>query len=88
MTKPTIHLNGTSAESLLEALNKACTAIRSARNALGEAAPNARDYYPQGDAAFPAAVREHRARDLALKTVFDELVEIAEHVLDAQESRR
>jgi hypothetical protein len=42
---PAIHLNGTSKESLVEALEDAYISIGNAYDALRECAPNGRDYY-------------------------------------------
>jgi hypothetical protein len=49
---PTIHLNGTSRESLMEDLLGAYHALTEAIAALGRACPNGRDYYPQGNDAL------------------------------------
>jgi hypothetical protein len=57
---PTLHRNGTSKEALTEALENAGHALRNAMNAIGETAPNGRDFYPQGDAVYCA---ERTARD-------------------------
>lgn len=81
---PTIHLNGTSAESLTEALEKAYSAIGEAKRALQETAPNGRDYYVQtqdrqGDAIQQAST-EHYARLEKLESVRKELVEIVEGI--------
>lgn len=62
MTFPTVHLNGTSGDDLFRQVCEAGSALRRALAAMSEAAPNARDYYPQGDLAFRAAVREHDER--------------------------
>ncbi len=59
MLLPSIHLNGTSAEQLLEQACEAGNAVRAAIVALEAAGPNARDYYPQGDDAFTRARAEH-----------------------------
>jgi hypothetical protein len=51
-TLPTIHLNGTSAESLLDEYRAAMKAMQAAAQALYSCTCNARDFYPQGDAAW------------------------------------
>lgn len=79
MIKPTIHLNGTSATALAEAYENAVSALFRARDALVLAAPNARDYYPQGPNAFSEARRDHDRRAKALHDLQDELQELAEH---------
>ena len=76
MRVPTIHLNGTSQESLMEALEQASGKVQEAIDALSEVAPNGRDYYPQGESAINEAVDEHRSRVKRMQAVFDELIEI------------
>lgn len=83
MTKPTIHLNGTSATSLAEAYEKAATAVSAALEAVYEAGPNGRDYYPQGPAALRSATAEHEARLASLRGVRDELMQLCEHCIDS-----
>jgi hypothetical protein len=66
---PTIHLNGTSLASLLEAQRAVLHALRNAMAALRDAAPNARDYYPQGPAAFSAAQTAAAAEQALLQQI-------------------
>lgn len=80
MTLPTIHLNGTSPERLVEALETAYDKLREAREALAETAPNGRDYYPQGPQALYAAQDEHLARDNKLQQVMAELEQMIGHI--------
>lgn len=88
MIKPTIHLNGTSAEELIEKYEKAAAdADVLLRCALADTAPNARDFYPQGDDAFRQATREHESRIQAIRTVRDELVGIWEDLLEQNDRR-
>lgn len=77
---PTIHLNGTSKESLVTGLCDAAHAIQIAITALGQAAPNGRDYYPQDMRALQKAQDQHNARVLRLRSVYAELMEIAEAI--------
>jgi hypothetical protein len=91
ITLPLVHLNGTSAEHLLEGYTAAREAVSAAIHALADAAPNARDYYPIGDHAYAAARREHDARMVALVSVLEDLTRLEEHVAvarDANEGRR
>lgn len=80
IAKPTIHLNGTSRESLLESYMAAGDAITVAIQQLIQAAPNGRDYYPQGDGALREAMRQHEERIASLRKVMEELQEIAEAI--------
>ena len=82
MIFPTIHMNGTSAESLVDQNRAAWNALRSAVEALDAAAPNGRDYYPQGDHAIGEAMREHTERVKPLLKAMRELDAIAEHIYD------
>ena len=59
-TLPTIHLNGTGAKSLADEYHAVYQAIDRAGDALQAATCNARDFYPQGNAAWQQA-REERA---------------------------
>jgi len=80
MMVPTVHLNGTSREALLEQVNTAYAAVWEALTALSAAWPNGRDYYPQGDAAYSEAVAEWDARAAKLRSVRDELRLLAEAI--------
>lgn len=73
MIIPTIHLNGTSKQRLIDDLVEAGSAIQLAQKALAAAGPNGRDYYPQGPAAFTAAVDEHDSRLDRLRSVYKEI---------------
>lgn len=77
---PTIHLNGTSKDRLLEAIENAHAATLKAQEALAETAPNGRDYYPQGPDAIFKAQDEHKARMRKLVEVQMELEHIAEAI--------
>jgi hypothetical protein len=87
MQIPTIHINGTSRERLLEGLVAANDALLKAQQAVAETAPNARDYYPQGPDAIRAAEREHYSRLTRIINVRQELEEIAEAICDAEVRR-
>ena len=82
MLIPTVHMNGTAGEVLLDQYTTAANAVRKAIDAVCDAGPNARDYYVQGTEAALAAQREHEARVKALKAVRDELAAIMEDIQD------
>jgi hypothetical protein len=91
MLIPTLHLNGSSGEVLLDQYSAAAEAVRKAIDAVCDAGPNARDYYVQGPDAGLAAQREHEARVKALKAVRDDLAAIVEGIqdqIDAKEASR
>jgi hypothetical protein len=83
MMTPTIHSNGTSRQELVRQLEEACNAIRQAERALAEAAPNGRDYYPQGDDAIKAAQQQHFQRQDRLQSVRSELEIIWEKIQES-----
>lgn len=82
MKVPTIHLNGTSRGELERQLADVGVAARNFIEALGEAAPNGRDYYPQGNDAIKEAIKEHCNRVDLVKKVLDEITEIYSAVVD------
>lgn len=61
-TLPTIHLNGTGAKSLFDEYHAAYEAVCESIEKLALATCHPRDFYPQGDNAWPEAREE---RDLA-----------------------
>jgi len=71
-------LNGTSQEHLLDQVTAAATALRAALEKMQDAAPNARDYYPQGDGAYQQAEAEHRSRVRRVQEVLAEYERLAE----------
>ena len=88
---PTVHLNGTSAESLVEGLNAALDALHEAQRLMCEAAPNGRDYYPQAPLAAGAAMDAHERRLTNLNRMLTELEEQRDHVqavIDYKEVRK
>ena len=82
---PTIHLNGTSAHELFEALDTAIDAIRVGQKRLAQAAPNGRDYYPQGSEGVSEAVNQHERRYDDLQGILAELTEMRDHVAKVME---
>jgi hypothetical protein len=74
---PTVHLNGTAREDLLEQLSNAYDAIVEAEKTLSHATPNGRDYYLQEHGALELARRQHADRIRALSQIKQELEAIA-----------
>jgi len=79
---PTIHLNGTAREALEAQLEDANQALAAALEALQAAAPNGRDYYPQGPEAIALAAEQHAGRVRAVSAVRDEIQQIFEALPD------
>ena len=85
MTKliiPTVHLNGSSRDSLLEQATDAREALYKAIESLYAAAPNGRDYYVQESNAFRAACKQWSDRLDALRDVLKDLQAIALGIAD------
>lgn len=76
VTVPTIHLNGSGKERLLEDYKAAHRAVALAAEALCATTPHGRDYYVRGDDVIMQALAEHRARQQLLDTVERQLAEI------------
>lgn len=75
---PTVHLNGTGKEGLVNQLMEAAFAVRNASEALAKARPHGRDYYVQADPdALRKATDQHEDRMHKLRQVYDELEHIA-----------
>ena len=82
LTYPTIHLNGSGRDSLVNGWSAAWEAVGTAFEALKKTAPNGRDYYPQEPVALEKAVEEHRGRLQRLQAVQDELEELIHRALE------
>lgn len=86
--KPIIHLNGTSPEALLEGYREAMAGARKLLEALSEAAPNGRDYYPHPTpGAMEKASREHNARIAVVRAVMQDMEELAQYCADFIDER-
>ena len=82
LVKPSVHLNGTSAEELLNGYAAAFSALSAARDKLALTAPHGRDYYVQPDDAIAAATEQHVRRMQRLTAVIHEIETLAMHVSD------
>ncbi len=80
LARPTVHLNGTSRDELVEALAMAIHSIHESGRALARTCPNGRDYYVQGPSAIGRALDQHEARMGKLREVAAELEQIAESI--------
>jgi hypothetical protein len=84
---PTVHMNGTSKRALIEDYAASARALHHAINLMAAAAPNGRDYYPQGAEAIRVAMREHQERIIKLQNIVRELEKIGEHIVDQEGGR-
>lgn len=82
MMTPTIHFNGTSRQYLIDQYRKAFLAVLAAMEAVQAAAPNGRDYYPQGADAFLFALGEHVDRLKRLEVIKGEMFDLFEACLE------
>ena len=88
MLLPTIHLNGTDPQTLLDAYTAAYEAARTAATALADVPVNGRDYYLQGSLAWTAAYSEHSERVRHLLRIAEELHQIISHIDAEMDARR
>jgi hypothetical protein len=82
-TLPTIHLNGTGKQMLLQGYIDALHALKDAEEAMRKIEFNARDYYPQGSLAWGRATDERFTQFAKLKEIEEHLTEIALHISNA-----
>lgn len=85
---PTVHLNGSSPDSLLDAYREVLDVCLKLAKALAEAQPNGRDFYPQGPNAISVAMAEHRTRVERVKLTMDEITALYDGVMDQVEARQ
>lgn len=89
MITPTIHMNGTSANELLDQLQTADMKLREAYEALCQSAPHSRDYYVQKGypKSYETAREAHFSRLQAVDGVRKQLHELANAIQDQRHSR-
>jgi hypothetical protein len=80
LARPTVHLNGTSRDDLLEQIALAVHSLHEAGRKLAATCPNGRDYYPQGVSAIGRALDQHEARMRKLREIIAELEQIGESI--------
>ncbi len=74
---PTVHLNGTTKDDLLDAIEDAFHAVSEALDKMRKTCPNGRDYQTRGALPFEVALAQHQHRLLRVASVMDELEAIA-----------
>lgn len=85
---PTLHLNGTGADSLIRDYENALRAVRTAQQALNQSAPHSRDYYVSADRdEGRRAIAEHQRRVEKLHSVAMDLETLLEHAWTMREQR-
>ena len=81
-TLPTIHLNGTGAQSLKNEYRAVRQAVEAAGDALAAATCNARDFYPQDPGAWQRARAEREEAFRLLRMVSDYAEQWEAHAAD------
>lgn len=79
---PTIHLNGTAGQVLLDQLTEAGNALLDAIKAHERAEPHGRDYYTQSEGMYGKARAQHNERSQKLRDVLTEIQALACMVAD------
>jgi hypothetical protein len=69
ITLPLVHINGTGRAALVAQYTEVAKGLRETIDAMSEAAPHGRDYYPLGDGVYQKAAAEHVDRLRRLLTV-------------------
>lgn len=80
MMIPTVHLNGTSREELMQQIRDAYDALFSALEKLRAMTPHGRDYYVQGPESGQKARDEHEVRIKMVLYVVNELLIMAAEI--------
>ncbi len=84
MNIPTVHLNGTSRDSLVQQRLDLIDALRDVEKAIVQAWPHGRDYYPQGPDALFAAQRVWTKRMNVIDALRDEIAEESQGIFDQE----
>lgn len=79
---PVVHINGTSAEQLIELRSTVYDRLYEVSDALAQMAPNGRDYYPDGPSLFESANEQHARRLQAIRQLMDEMTAEIEHITE------
>ena len=77
---PTIHMNGTSRDVLIDQAVDGLNALDAALVVLRATGPNGRDFYPQGPEAIVAAMAAHRELIERVQSAYDDLKTMAEAI--------
>lgn len=80
MMIPTVHLNGTSKQELMQQIRDAYDALFVALEKMRQMTPHGRDYYVQGPEAGQKAREEHEVRIKMLLCVVNELLLMAAEI--------
>ncbi len=84
MNIPTVHLNGTSRNSLVQQRIDLIDALENVEKAIALAWPHGRDYYPQGPDALFVAQRAWTKRMNVINTLREEITEESQRIFDQE----
>jgi hypothetical protein len=82
MTLPTVHLNGTSRDELVRQQKAVIGQAWALREALHDAMPNGRDFYPHGPDVINEAVQKHREKLIWCENLITECNKAIESIMD------
>ena len=80
LVTPTVHLNGTTGQHLLDQQLKVIHALRDVLTVMSQACPNARDFYPQGEGVALEAREVYNERRKIISKMIAEYETIAINV--------
>jgi hypothetical protein len=80
LVTPTVHLNGTTGQYLLDQQLKVIHALRDVLTVMSQAYPNARDFYPQGEGMALEAFEAYNERRMIISKMIAEYETIAINV--------
>lgn len=84
MIKPTIHINGSDKKEMVALNLNAVDKIWEAISECERCYPNARDYYPQGNGAYPQAKKEFEEQLAKLTEVRQYFYSMVEYLEDLE----
>ena len=87
MRAPTLHLNGSSADVLLEGYQAAVEAARQLLRSIDTLPLNPRDYYPQGATAYNEAVEDLVRLQKQTVDIGNELLKVVEAIAEQEDCK-
>lgn len=87
LAKPTIHMGGSPAGTLLDNYKETLSYLRMVQEKLGEGMPHGRDYYVQEAPVYNLAREQQEERIRTIRQMIEEIEFLAEDVLDQHYAR-
>lgn len=85
--RPTVHLNGTGQEELIQQQISVMDACTSLLQALRAANPHGRDYYPHGEDALQAAAAANDEVKREVQAIYDWAFQAAHYIAEQKTGR-